>query len=72
MGHPTNMKSQRGHHGQDAEGHLIRKVGVMTIAVTAGEVKADDVIAVNSGLGNNPAGIIATASAGRGKRYHKL
>jgi hypothetical protein len=42
----ANIKSQRGHHGRDAERHLIRKVRVMAIIVTAGEVNAGDVIAV--------------------------
>jgi MOSC domain-containing protein YiiM len=33
--------------GYDAEGHLIRKAGVMAIVVTGGDVKAGDVIAVD-------------------------
>jgi MOSC domain-containing protein YiiM len=41
--------------GRDAEGHLIRKTGVMAIVVTGGEVKAGDVIAVELPVGEQPA-----------------
>ena len=32
--------------GRDAEGHLIRKTGVMAIVITGGDVRAGDMIAV--------------------------
>ena len=41
--------------GRDAEGHLIRKAGVMAIVITGGEVKAGDVIAVALPAGEQPA-----------------
>ena len=40
--------------GRNAEGHRIRKAGVMAIVVTGGDVKAGDVIAVELPAGEQP------------------